>query len=204
MRVIAGERGGFRLKGPPGPGTRPMTDKIKGALFSVLGSLGVEPDRVLDLYAGTGGLGIEALSRGATWAEFVEQNPAAAAVIRHNLAHTRYEDAARVHLTSVASFVGRGEGPYDLIVMDPPYADPQIVPTLERIGRSSLVQSGTVVAVGHSPRVPLPDAAGRLIRLRHRCHGDSCFSIYEAQDGGASAGADNAAREADRKALGQA
>jgi 16S rRNA (guanine966-N2)-methyltransferase len=201
MRVIAGERGGFRLKGPPGPGTRPMTDKIKGALFSMLGSLGVEPDRVLDLYAGTGGLGIEALSRGATWAEFVEQNPAAVAVIRQNLSHTKYDEVARVHLTSVAAYIGRGEAPYDLIVMDPPYADPEIVPTLERLGRSSLVQSGTVVAVGHSPRVPLPDAAGRLIRLRHRCHGDSCFSIYEAQDGEAPAGTDGGSSQTSREAV---
>ena len=59
-------------------------------------------------------------------------------------------------------------------------ADPEIVPTLERIGGSSLVQSGTIVAVGHSPRVILPDEANRLARLRLRCHGDSCFSIYEA------------------------
>jgi 16S rRNA (guanine966-N2)-methyltransferase len=195
MRVIAGERGGFKLKGSPGPGTRPMTDKIKGALFSMLGSLGVEPETVLDLYAGTGGLGIEALSRGASSADFVEQQPAAVAVIRHNLAHTKYEEVGRVHLTSVAAFIGRGTGPYDLIIMDPPYADPEIVPTLERVGRSSLVQSGTIVAVGHSPRVALPDEVGRLARLRLRCHGDSCFSVYEANGdraGSEDAGSDDA------------
>jgi 16S rRNA (guanine966-N2)-methyltransferase len=157
-----------------------MTDKVKGALFSMLGSLGIEPERVLDLYAGTGGLGIEALSRGATSADFVEQHPAAVAVIRQNLAHTRYEDVGRVHHTSVAAFLGRGTGPFDLIVMDPPYADPEIVPTLERIGRSPLVQSGSIVVVGHSPRLVLPDEVGGLARLRLRCHGDSCFSIYEA------------------------
>ena len=183
MRVIAGEAKGFRLKGPPSRGTRPMADKIKGALFSMLGSLGVEPERVLDLYAGTGSLGIEALSRGAARAEFVEQNAAAAAVIRANLAHTRYDGAARVHQTPVASFLRQqrapDEAPYDLVIMDPPYADPEIVPTLERVGASPLVQSGTVVAVGHSPRVDLPARLGRLVRLRDRCHGDSCFSVYE-------------------------
>src|SRR5687768_5642741 len=110
MRVISGERGGYRLKGPPGPGTRPMTDKIKGALFSMLGSLGVEPDTVLDLYAGTGGLGIEALYRGALRADFVEQQPAAAAVIRHNLAHTKYEAVGRVYQTAVATFLARAGG----------------------------------------------------------------------------------------------
>ena len=183
MRVIAGEAKGFKLKGPAGPGTRPMADKIKGALFSMLGSLGVEPERVLDLYAGTGSIGIEALSRGAGWADFVEQNAAAAAVVRANLAHTKFAPAARVHQQPVLAFLRQAERgalpPYDLVVLDPPYADPEIVSTLERIGASPLVQSATVVAIGHSPRVALPKRAGRLARLRERCHGDSCFSLYE-------------------------
>jgi len=189
MRVIAGERRGFKLKGPAGPGTRPMADKIKGALFSMLASLGVAPARVLDLYAGTGSLGIEALSRWADSADFVEQNGPAAAVVRANLAHTKYGDVARVHQVPVLAFVQGAERaadprPYDLILMDPPYADPALVPTLERVGNSTLVQSGTVLAIGHSPRVALPERAGKLRRLRERCHGDSCFSVYEAVDDG--------------------
>ena len=190
MRVIAGEAKGFHLKGPAGPFTRPMADKIKGALFSMLASLGVEPERVLDLYAGTGSIGIEALSRGAEWADFVEQNAAAAAVVKANLAHTKMADRAGVHLSPVASFLqqaergSRGDDPYDLVILDPPYADPDISATLERVGRSPLVQSGTVVVVGHSPRVTLPEIVGRLDRLRERCHGDSCFSLYDVTDRG--------------------
>ena len=180
MRVIAGEAKGFKLKGPAGPGTRPMADKIKGALFSMLASLGVEPERVLDLYAGSGAIGIEALSRGAEWADFVEQRADACAVIRDNLAHTKFAGRAAVHQTSVAGFLGRvPEAPYDFVILDPPYADPEIVPTLERLGRSALVAPGTIVVIGHSPRVGLPDALPPLARLRERCHGDSCFSIYE-------------------------
>lgn len=192
MRVIAGEAKGFHLKGPPSRGTRPMADKIKGALFSMLGSLGVEPGRVLDLYAGTGSLGIEALSRGADWADFVEQNAAAAAVVRANLAHTKFADAAEVFQMPVAAFLASHRGPpYELIILDPPYADPEIVPTLARVAASPLVQSNTVVAIGHSPRVALPERAGRLVRLRERCHGDSCFSIYElAANDGTEGGAD--------------
>jgi 16S rRNA (guanine966-N2)-methyltransferase len=185
MRVIAGERRGFQLKGPAGRFTRPMADRVKEALFSMLASLGVEPVRVLDLYAGTGGLGIEALSRGAERADFVEQNAAAAAVVRANIAHTRYGDVSRVYKEPVSSFLARAERhaddvtPYDLIIMDPPYADPHLIETLERIGRSPLVESATVLAIGHWPRVTLPERAGRLRQLRERCHGDSCFSIYE-------------------------
>jgi 16S rRNA (guanine966-N2)-methyltransferase len=182
MRVIAGEAKGHNLKGPPSPATRPMTDKIRQALFNTLGSLGVEPDRVLDLYAGTGSIGIEALSRGATWADFVDQSAAACAVIRANLTHTKYRDASRVHQLPVGAFLNRDEPPYDLIVLDPPYADPEIPVTLSRVADSRLVQSGTIVVVGHWPRIDLPDRVGRLHRLRLRCHGDSCFSIYEAAE----------------------
>jgi 16S rRNA (guanine966-N2)-methyltransferase len=190
MRVIAGERRGFQLKGPAGKFTRPMADRVREALFSMLASLGVEPVRVLDLYAGTGGIGIEALSRGAESADFVERNAAAAAVVRANLAHTRYVDVTRVYQEPVSSFLARAErnqtqaelAPYDLIFVDPPYADPELVATLERVGRSPLVESSTVLVIGHSPRVTLPEKAGRLQRLRERCYGDSCFSIYVHED----------------------
>lgn len=183
MRILSGSARGRTFKGPPSRGTRPMADKIKIALFNSLTSLGVQPERVLDLYAGTGGIGIEALSRGAAWVDFVEQNAAAAKVIRENLASTGFAGHGQVHQVPVATFLlGRASTPYDFVIMDPPYADPAIIPTLERVGSGELVQSGAVVAIGHSPRVALPDALGRLTRLRHRCHGDSCFSIYEVRD----------------------
>ena len=180
MRVISGTARGRQLKGPPSRGTRPMSDKIKGALFNSLLSLGVEPNRVLDLYAGTGSIGIEALSRGATWADFVEHNAAAAVVVRDNLRATRFEGQARVHQSSVESFItAPAKAAYDLVILDPPYAEATIAETLDKVGRSQLVQSGTVVAIGHAPGVLLPEQLGRLSRLRHRCHGDSCFSIYD-------------------------
>ena len=185
MRVIAGEAKGFRLKGPPGPGTRPMADKIKGALFSMLASLGVAPERVLDLYAGTGSLGIEALSRGADWADFVEQNAAAAAVVRANLVHTKFAEPgagppAVGRSPSCNRRAGATGGPaYDLVILDPPYADPAIVPTLSGSATRRWYNPARSSAIGHSPRVALPEQAGRLRRLRARCHGDSCFSIYE-------------------------
>lgn len=194
MRVVSGTARGHRLKGPPSAATRPMADKIKEALFSTLGSLGVEIDRVLDLYAGTGSVGIEALSRGASWADFVEQSAAAAAVVHANLAHTRFSDAARVHVMPVDNFLNRNEKPYDFVILDPPYADPAIVRTLTKLAGSRLVQSGTIVAIGHWPRIEPPERIGRMVRLRHRCHGDSCFSIYEIEpDSDAADGAEGGA-----------
>lgn len=179
MRVIAGEAKGHHLKGPPSFSTRPMADKIRGSLFSMLASLGVVPDRVLDLFSGTGAIGIEALSRGAKHADFVEHSADACAVIRANLAHTKFTDRAQVHQTKVGLYLDRVVPPYDLVILDPPYADPGIVPTLARVADSRMVQSGTIVAIGHSPRVALPDVLGRMSRLKERCHGDCCVSIYE-------------------------
>lgn len=159
-----------------------MADKIKGALFNALLSLDVEPDRILDLYAGTGNIGIEALSRGGTWADFVEQGRDQVNVIRTNLASTGFTDRARVHKSNVTSFIASARESYDFIILDPPYADPDIVATLESIANSELVQSGTIVVIGHWPRISLPDVIGHMERLKHRCHGDSCFSIYEVID----------------------
>lgn len=186
VRVISGEAKGHTLKGPPSFSTRPMADKIRQSLFSALGSLGVEPVRVLDLFAGTGAIGIEALSRGAAWADFVDHNPAACAVVRANLAHTKLAGRAQVHQGAVQPFLARSGEPYDFVVLDPPYADAEIEATLEKVAASSLVQSGTIVVIGHWPRLALPEEIGRMTRIRERCHGDSCYSIFEVDlpDGG--------------------
>jgi 16S rRNA (guanine966-N2)-methyltransferase len=156
-----------------------MADKIREASFSMLAALGIAPGRVLDLYAGSGSVGIEALSRGAESVDFVEQNRVACEVIRDNLRSTGFEEFGRAHQTSVAGFLARVQQPYDFVIMDPPYADPEIVATIATLGSSSAVEDGTILLIGHSPRVELPESVGTLRCLRRRCHGDSCFSIYE-------------------------
>ena len=115
MRVIAGSARGLRLKAPEGLTTRPMADRVKESLFGTLHSMGYPQagDRVLDLYAGTGSLGIEALSRGATWCDFVEQNPGVAALIAANLTFTRLVAQGAVHAVAVDAYLrafaaGRG------------------------------------------------------------------------------------------------
>ena len=159
-----------------------MADKIKGALFNALDSLNVVPEMVLDLYAGTGSIGIEALSRGATRADFVDQGREQCATIRANLESTGFARQARVHQKSVMAFIQGGGGPYDFVILDPPYAAPDILEVLAAVGSSPLVQSGSIIVIGHWPRIDLPDQLGRLDCLRHRCHGDSCFSIYDVVD----------------------
>ena len=187
MRVITGAAKGHKLKAPKGLSTRPMLDRVKESLFSVLEGYGPIRGRVLDLYAGTGSLGIECLSRGAAWADFVEQSAHVCRIIRDNLEHTRLLDRARVVQMPVARYLAaRREEKYAIIVMDPPYADPAIVDTIRAVGTSGLLTSDGLLVVGHSPRVVLADEYGPLRRLKFRRLGDSCFSIYELADHSAS------------------
>ncbi|HMO56317.1 MAG TPA: 16S rRNA (guanine(966)-N(2))-methyltransferase RsmD [Roseiflexaceae bacterium] len=181
MRVITGKAKGHRLKAPKGLGTRPMLDRVKEALFSVLEGYGRIGGRVLDLYAGTGSLGIECLSRGATWADFVEQRGHVCRIIAENLEHTRLKDAAHVFQMPVERFLATVRPPekYAIIIMDPPYADPEITATIEAVAAAELLEVGGLLIVGHSPRVELADAYSGLRRLKFRRLGDSCFSIYE-------------------------
>lgn len=192
MRVITGMAKGRHLKVPKPSTTRPMTDMVKGALFSMLAPLGISGRRVLDLYAGSGSIGIEALSRGAAYADFVEQNASVCAIIADNLARTRLDRQGRVHRAKVSAYLARlaaapppPEERYDLVVMDPPYAAPDIVATLLAVVQSPALAPDAVIVVGHSVRVDLPETAGPARRLHRRCHGDSCFSIYTLPGAGA-------------------
>ena len=181
MRVITGSAKGHRLKAPKGMGTRPMLDRVKESLFSVIESYGPIRGRVLDLFAGTGSLGIECLSRGATRGEFVEQSAHVCKIITENLTHTRLIERAKVHNMPVARFLRTHQTPeaYDIIVMDPPYADPHIQDIIATIGAAEMIAREGILVVGHSPRVTLADAYAGLRRRRFRKLGDSCFSIYE-------------------------
>jgi 16S rRNA (guanine966-N2)-methyltransferase len=120
LRVVAGHLRGRRLTAPPGCGTRPTSDRVREALFSILGPLGGA--RVLDLFAGSGALGIEALSRGARHATFVDRDARALAAIRRNLAALEL-DSATVHRRDVRTFLSAASGPWDIVFLDPPYDD---------------------------------------------------------------------------------
>ncbi len=204
MRVIAGTAKGRSLKGPPGMGTRPMTDRLKVSLFDTLMPYGIIGARVVDLYAGSGSLGIELLSRGAEWVDFVEQNAGVCRIIEDNLRTTALNDRARVYKMPVRRFLGLkgvvptiGEGSegiqradkpldstaeYDIIILDPPYADQEIEQNLDLIANSTLLAQDGILVIGHANRVKLADqyGGGRLCRVKQREMGGSAFSIYEA------------------------
>jgi 16S rRNA (guanine966-N2)-methyltransferase len=185
MRVIAGTARGRRLKSPsarPRGGAssvRPSSDLMRGAIFSALASLDVDPSRVLDIYAGSGALGIEALSRGAEWCDFVERDPAACAVIRENLRLTGLEAKAAVHCIAAERAASRISGSYTLVLADPPYADAQASSVLQHLAASTLVEHGhTILVLEHGARSEPAAAVGPLALLNSRRHGDSAISIY--------------------------
>lgn len=179
VRVIAGKAKGQRLRGPHSRAIRPTSDLVRGAIFSILGAMGADLARVLDLYAGSGALGIEALSRGATWCDFVERSPAACAIIRQNLAATGFADQAEVHCTTAKVALRRLQGPYGLVLADPPYADATALEALELLAACGLVQQGeTILVLEHSARQAAPAAIGSWTLADSRHHGDTAISIY--------------------------
>lgn len=180
MRVVSGEARGRPLRAPRNQSrTRPMADKIKEAAFSSMESLGIAPDTVLDLYAGSGAVGIEALSRWATTALFVDRDRIACQTIRRNLEDVGFEDRGRVVQATVERVLSPAREQYDLIIIDPPYADPDILEVIEKIDASGAAKSGSILLLGHWPRLEVPERIGRFQTLRQRCHGDSCFAIFE-------------------------
>jgi len=175
VRIVAGEFKGRRLRAPRGMRTRPTADRVREALFSMLGDL--SGARVLDLYAGTGALGIEALSRGAASALFVERDPRAAAAIEENLRSLGLDDP--VHRQDALRFLTRGEGTFDLVFCDPPYDSvPRITgPLAERL--PALLARGARIVTESDKRSPfeLP-----FPLLAERTYGDTRIAIHAGPD----------------------
>ena len=178
MRVIGGTAGGQTLKGPPRSGARPTSDRVREAIFEILASHDVLMGSVLDLYSGTGAMGIEALSRGAAHCDFVEADARACELIRENLARTGLLDRARVYPLQVAKALPRLRGPYDLVVADPPYEyDRAEMELADLIDRGLLAEDGILV-VEHSKRRGWPaELAGRE-QLTVRRYGDTRVTLY--------------------------
>jgi len=179
MRVIAGKAKGHRLKSPRGARARPTSDKVREAIFDLLGGVVNERCRVLDLYAGTGALGIEGLSRGAEWADFVEQDPRLCTLIRENLRLTGLSEKAKVYCLKVETALKVLQKRYGVIFLDPPYGDPSLGKVLEKLALTPLVWTETTVVVEHSPRHGLESVYARLHRVMSRHYGDSVISIYQ-------------------------
>lgn len=192
MRVIAGIAKGRKLKAPNTPDTRPILDRVKTALFDVLNGDVVEA-RVLDLFAGAGQVGIEALSRGATSATFIELSPAVIQVVRENLAHTRLDANAEVIRADAFAFLRTARAQrrvFDLIYIAPPQYKGMAAQALAALDREPLTEPGGLLITQTHPR-ERGDFEGlalsRLRRYDERVYGNTLLLFYEHSDAGAGA-----------------
>jgi len=181
LRVIAGEAKGHLLKVPKGTITRPATDLVRGAIFSILETTTNDWEQVLDLFSGSGALGIEALSRGAAWVDFVEREPRCCAIIRENLEKTKLAAEAHVYCCSVAKALSFLDKEYSIILMDPPYSNTSIGSLVTQLATSKLVGIDTTLVVTHSPHLPLNPTYATLNLIKEHRHGDSCIAVYRKE-----------------------
>jgi 16S rRNA (guanine(966)-N(2))-methyltransferase RsmD len=180
MRVIGGTARGRRLEAPKGEAVRPTLDRVRESLFNILAPR-IVGARFLDLFAGSGANGIEALSRGASLCIFVDSGEASIRALRKNLDGTGFSATARVMrlpLPEGLSKLGSNGGPYDLIFADPPYALEVHERLLSGIKELGLLADQGLIVVEHSTRTDIGDALGGFERVRQARYGDTTLSFY--------------------------
>ena len=180
MRVITGSARGVRLKTPEGMETRPTTERVKEALFSAI-QFEIEGRRVLDLFAGSGQLGIEALSRGAERAVFVDAGKNAAALVKENLRRSKLTDKAQVVQTDYLSYLSRCREKFGLIFLDPPYAENFLENALEKIVEFDILSSGGIIVAERPEGKELPQEFEGYTRSRDYRYGITLITLYRKQ-----------------------
>ncbi|SDG94476.1 16S rRNA (guanine(966)-N(2))-methyltransferase RsmD [Alteribacillus persepolensis] len=180
MRVISGTAKGVILKAVPGMKTRPTSDKVKEALFHRIGPY-FRGGAGLDLYAGTGSLGIEALSRGFDSFVFVDKSPQAVKIIRQNVKAASFEQSSRIYRNDTSralSALEKRNEVFDLICMDPPYDYQQLAEMLTTIYEKGLLRLSGYAICEHRSSVELPDYVSGLSKQQAHTYGDTAVSIY--------------------------
>lgn len=168
------------MKTPKGDSTRPTSDRVKESLFNILAPY-IADAEVLDLFAGTGNLGIEALSRGARFAVFVDKSHECSSIIRDNLSHTKLSDKAMILASDVVDAINKlssEKRKYDLIFLDPPYHKNFVDETLNFIEKSDIIKGSTVIIAESDVKDRVPEELGALKLMRSKKYGDTLLSFY--------------------------
>ncbi len=184
MRISAGEHRGRRLQSVKGNFTRPTSDLLRQAVFNVLGAR-IQGARILDLCAGTGSVGLEALSRGAATATFVERDRRAVGTLRSNVMSLNLTSRARVLASDVLLALRRLEAigeSFDCIFLDPPYAGDLAARCIEILAHSALLSENASIVTQAPYRTPLPEQVGMLRRIWRRRYGESSLAIYTKEE----------------------
>ena len=184
MRVITGSARGHNLKAPKGENTRPTSDRIKEALFSIIGMID-DGSTVLDLFSGSGAIGIEFLSRGAKLAYFIDSDSESIKVIKENLEKTRLIEKSLVYKNNVEKAIktiGNKHIDFDYIFLDPPYNKELVIKTLENINNEKLLKNNGIIIIEHETRLELPDKIFNIIKVDYRKYGDTSISFYRFEE----------------------
>lgn len=177
MRVITGKARGVALKTPEGLVTRPTTDRVKEAMFSII-QFDIPGARVLDLFGGTGQLGIEALSRGAKSAVFVDAGEPACRLIRENLKRTRLENDARVVRADYLAYLSKCRETYDIVFLDPPYAEVFLENALKKLTEIDILQTGAIIVAERPVGKELPWDFPGFTRSKDYKYGNILLTLY--------------------------
>ena len=177
MRVITGKARGVVLKTPEGLQTRPTTDRVKEAMFSII-QFEISGATVLDLFGGTGQLGIEALSRGARRAVFVDAGEAACKLIRENLKRTKLEEQAQVVRGDYLEYLSRTREKFDIILLDPPYAEVFLENSLNRISEIDILQSNGIIVTERPVEKTLDWAIPGFSRSKDYKYGKTLITVF--------------------------
>ncbi len=177
MRVITGKARGMKLKTPEGMATRPTTDRVKEGMFNIL-QFEIEGRTVLDLFAGTGQLGIEALSRGAAHAVFVDERADAVSLIRENLRHTKLGDDAEVYQSDYAAFLRTCRRKFDLVFLDPPYAEKSLENAIRAILEIDILSESGIIMTERPDGKPLSVDWPGLERSRDYRYGKTVLTVF--------------------------
>ena len=184
LRVSGGYLKGRRLESPKsGPGIRPTTERVKLAIFSVIGKVGVQGKRCLDLFSCTGALGIEALSRDADGCDFVEKNYRNYKLIIRNLSGLDLSDSTKIFCKDSVGFLRQSDGGYGLVLLDPPFSTNNWDELMGLIGAPNIVDEEGITVAEYPVGTILKDEYGSLKRFNRKKYGDSEVSFYEAHHG---------------------
>ena len=180
MRVITGKARGIQLKTPEGLQTRPTADRVKEAVFSIL-QFDLPGTRILDLFGGTGQLGIEALSRGAKSAVFVDASDKACALIKENLRRCKMESDAKVIRADYLDYLHRCRENFDIILLDPPYAEVFLENALKKLSEIDILQSGGIIVAERPVEKPLDVVLAGFSRSKDYKYGKTIITIYRKE-----------------------
>lgn len=184
MRVITGKVKGHRIKAPKGLSTRPTTDRVKESLFNIIGYIS-ENSRVLDLFSGSGNIGIEFLSRGANECYFIENNYTSIKIIKENLENTKFLPQSYVFKNDVNSAIrilGKKGQRFDYVFMDPPYEKGLVQPTLENICKEKILNDNGIVIIEHESQMTLPEKIDNIAKLDTRKYGGTTITFYKNKE----------------------